>query len=232
METIPRAIAPRGSLNSLPGHLQSTSLGDALLQPGRPAWAAARPRAGPRRVSASPGRGRGRPSPRPASPRVGARLRLLLAPLPRGAAGGASCPAARLVRMRSVLLPAFLLLALAFRRLRTGLFGFVVLLLVGRQSVLNCVNEKSLIGTSKRTLHPGGKQDRHTSNTDSRAEPTEQQRKRLPQKQVSRLVSFPCVPPSVNSEYRARRACGDPRALLPRLQRRRAPSLPEGVYRY
>ena len=92
-----------------------------------------------------PGRWEGLAGPRaPTSPLAGPRVRLLVAaplaplpPLPRRRAPGVD---AVLVRVRPVLLAPFLLLALAFRRFLAVLFLFVVLLFVGGQGVLNCVN--------------------------------------------------------------------------------------------
>lgn len=69
---------------------------------------------------------------------------------------GASSLEAVLVRVGSVLLPAFFFWVLALCRFLITLFLFMVLLFMGGECVLNCVNEKSFIGASKRTLHPGG----------------------------------------------------------------------------
>lgn len=54
-------------------------------------------------------------------------------------------------------LPALLLLGLAFRGFLAALFLFVVLLFMGGQRVLNCVDQKSFIRAGERTLHPGGR---------------------------------------------------------------------------
>lgn len=63
-------------------------------------------------------------------------------PLPwrRAACGAPGRVKAALVRVTSVLLPTCFLLVLAFARLLTALFLFMVLLFMGGQCVLNCVN--------------------------------------------------------------------------------------------
>lgn len=112
----------------------------------------------------------------PASSPVGTRLVLLLpaALLARRAAAGAPGLEAGLVGVASVLLPVLFFLALAFRGFLAALFLLRVLLFMGGQRVLNCVNEESFICPSERTLHPGEGKKRTFSNRIpcSRAAPT------------------------------------------------------------
>lgn len=106
----------------------------------------------------------------------GALLILLLATaLPvRGVATSAPGLEAGLVGVASVLLPVLFFLALAFGGFLAALFLLRVLLFMGWQRVLDCVNQKSLICTSERTLHPGEEKERTFSNRIicSRAAPT------------------------------------------------------------
>lgn len=107
---------------------------------------------------------------------LGALLILLLATaLPVwGVATTAPGLEAGLVGVASVLLPVLFFLALAFGGFLAALFLLRVLLFMGWQRVLDCVNQKSLICTSERTLHPGEEKERTFSNRIicSRAAPT------------------------------------------------------------
>lgn len=106
---------------------------------------------------------------------------------------------AALVGVASVFLPTCFLLVLTFARLLTALFLFVVLLFMGGQCVLNCVNKESFIRTSERTLHPVDvKREEDIINARVKFppclahEPDQYKRIQAPQNQFLSLSGFPC----------------------------------------